>query len=180
MFPRAQGRPGRVSSTQVAPQESQPIFARTPQGVGPFGMPDCPAEVELTRKMRSLLPAAIAAVTLSPSSACVTEVEDTDELAGSGDSGGEVDSEASSFRTTYGPFNSRTIAPAPGTTPLTCPSWIPWCDDEICGSCNSWTSNHGQTCISCTGSDCNCSVGAPPWTGPNGIVYTNRWYPSVP
>ena len=84
-------------------------------------------------------PAAVAAVTLSLSSACVTEIEDTDELAGSGDSGGEVDSEASSFRTTYGPFNSRTIAPAPGTTPLTCPSWIPWCDDEMCGLCNSWT-----------------------------------------
>lgn len=62
------------------------------------------------------------------------------------------------------------------------PWYCPWCDDITCGSCNALTADHGHTCASCPSgaSDCNCAVGAPPWTHPiTGIVYTNRWYPKV-
>lgn len=111
------------------------------------------------------------------STACVAEDVDA-EAASSEESGESGDAE---LRVLYGPFDRYTIAPAPGVTVSSCPWWVPWCDDINCPSCNALTADHGHTCVSCPNgaSDCNCAVGAPPFTY-GGITYTNRWYPSVP
>jgi hypothetical protein len=113
------------------------------------------------------------ALTLAAPLGCVDEIDDTEDMSELEDS---ADDE---FRESQ--YTDLTITPPPGTQPGIGPWWCPWCDDYTCGSCNSWTADNGHTCIVCSGSDCNCSVGAPPWTHPvSGIVFTNFFYPSVP
>jgi len=111
--------------------------------------------------------------------ACVTEDDNTEELAASESSGDEGDVE----RVVYGPFTQYTIYPPPDTTIPS--SWCPWIFDICditCPSCNALTADHGHTCISCPqgDSDCNCAAGTPPFTDPKtNITFTNKWYPRI-
>lgn len=121
---------------------------------------------------------------------CFSESDTPDPVSEDASSSSAADSSSSDaavgdaeFRTTYGPFTALTIYPAPeATPPPKCPWWDFTCDELNCGGCNALTSDHGHTCISCPQGedDCNCAVGAPPWTHPvTGRTYTNFWYPSV-
>lgn len=136
---------------------------------GPFGVP---ATAESKQPMTRSIFAALAAFVFA---ACFVEepVGDDDDTSASSSSSSGDDVE---FRS----YTWRNMTPAPGTDPDECEWWNPFCSAKTCPSCDSYTADHGHNCTVCSGSDCNCEIGGPPWTDPrNGITYVNHWYPSV-